>query len=232
MPQMLYLHGSGYTQDSFRAQAEAFPGSDPISLPGHPAGKALASVEECSQWLVRYIEWKGASPVVIAGNSLGGAIALHCALDVPEMVAGLVLIGSGARLRVSDEIFQMIDRDWPACIETLVDWALADGASDELRQRAAGWHRIVGRESTRCDYGACNTFDVIDRLGEIQCPALIIVGADDKMTPPKYSKFLHERLAGSVLEIVEDAGHVVMAEKPERVNAAIASFLATLTHPI
>jgi pimeloyl-ACP methyl ester carboxylesterase len=225
MPQLLYLHGSGYTQDSFSAQAEAFPGSDALSLPGHPAGEALRSVEECTQWLVRYLQWKRTGPAVLAGNSLGGAIALRCALDSPELVAGLVLIGTGARLRVSPEIFRMLDDDWPACIDTLADRGLASQASTQLRQRVADWHRVVGRESTRRDYGACHGFDVMDRLGEIRQPALILVGAQDQMTPPKYAKFLHERLAGSRLAIVEDAGHVVMAEQPTQVNAAIADFL-------
>lgn len=229
MTQLLYLHGSGYTEDSFQAQAGAFPGSDALSLPGHPAGEALGSVEECTQWLVRYLEWKRAGPAVIAGNSLGGAIALRCALDSPDLVAGLVLIGTGARLRVSHEIFRMLDDDWPACIDTLVDWALASQAPVELRQRVAQWHRIVGRESTRRDYSACDGFDVMDMLGELRLPALILVGVQDEMTPPKYSTFLHERLAGSTLEVVDDAGHVVMAEKPEQVNAAIAKFLDSLT---
>jgi pimeloyl-ACP methyl ester carboxylesterase len=228
MAQILYLHGSGYTQDSFRAQAEAFVGSDPLSLPGHPAGEALRSVEECSRWLARYVQWKRAGPAVLAGNSLGGAIALRCALDFPELVAGLVLVGTGARLRVSAEIFRMIDDDWPGCIDTLVDGALGSQAADELRKRAIGWHRMVGRESTRRDYTACDGFDVIDRLGELHHPTLILVGAQDQMTPPKYSTFLHERLAGSTLEIVENAGHVVMAEQPAQVNAAIARFLTQI----
>lgn len=228
MPQLLYVHGSGCTEDSFRDQVRAFPGSDALSLPGHPAGKPLGSVGECAAWLARYVEWKHAGKAVVAGNSLGGAIALRWALDRPEQAAGLILIGTGARLRVSADIFKMLDEDWPACIDTLVGWALSKGAPAELRERAKGWHLLVGRESTRADYAACNEFDVIERLGELRVPALILVGAEDTMTPPKYSTFLHERLAGSSLEMVQGAGHIVMAEKPAQCNAAIAGFLASL----
>lgn len=229
MPQLLYLHGSGYTQDSFQAQVEAFPGSDALSLPGHPFGEALGSVAECAQWLARYVDWKRSDRAVVAGNSLGGAIALQWALDYPDQAAGLILIGTGARLRVSPEIFDMLDRNWPACIDTLADWAVADSAPTTVRDRVKAWHIVVGRDSTRTDYAACNEFDVMDRIGEVRVPALIVVGDEDQMTPPKYSVFLHERLEGSALEIVPGAGHVVMAEKPETVNAAISAFLSSLS---
>jgi len=229
MPQLLYLHGSGYTEDSFREQVQAFPGSDALSLPGHPAGEALGSVAECAAWLARYLDWKRADRAVVAGNSLGGAIALQWAMDRPDQAAGLILIGTGARLRVSPEIFKMLDENWPACIDTLADWALASSATSQLRERVKTWHQTVGRESTRTDYAACNEFDVMDRIGDLRVPALIVVGAEDQMTPPKYSTFLHERLEGSALDIVPDAGHVVMAEKPDHVNAIIAAFLSSLS---
>ena len=229
MPPLLYLHGSGHTQDSFRAQVEAFPGSDALSLPGHPSGQALNSVVQCADWLARYLEWKRSDRAVVAGNSLGGAIALQWALDRPEQAAGLILIGTGARLRVSPDIFKMLDEDWPACIDTLTDWAVASAASVELRERIKGWHHTVGRDSTRADYAACNEFDVIDRLAEINVPALIIVGADDRMTPSKYSVFLNDHLKNSALEIVPGAGHVVMGEKPEQVNSAISAFISSLS---
>ena len=228
MPQLLYLHGSGYTEDSFRDQVRAFPGSDALSLPGHPAGQALGSVAECAGWLAKYTEWKHAGRVVVAGNSLGGAIALTWALEHPEQAAGLILIGTGARLRVSAEIFKQLDENWPACIDTLVDWAITASAPQELRARAKGWHVLVGRDSTRTDYAACNEFDVMSRLGELRLPALVLVGAEDRMTPVKYSTFLHEHIPGSTLEVVDDAGHLVMAEKPAQSNAAIAAFMRRL----
>jgi pimeloyl-ACP methyl ester carboxylesterase len=228
MPQLLYLHGSGYTQDSFQAQVQAFPGSDALSLPGHPSGEALGSVAECADWLARYVDWKRNDRAVVAGNSLGGAIALQWALDRPDQAAGLILIGTGARLRVSPEIFEMLDQNWPACIDTFAEWAVASTAPTQVRERVKAWHHRVGRDSTRTDYAACNDFDVMDRIADIRVPALVVVGGEDQMTPPKYSVFLHERLEGSTLVVVPGAGHVVMAEKPEAVNPAISAFLSSL----
>jgi len=228
MPQLVLIHGSGYTHDSFREQTAAFPEADATSLPGHPEGQALASVGEIADWLERYVRWKDRGPAVVAGNSLGGAIAMEWALRYPADAAGLILIGTGARLRVSQRIFELIDDRWPASIKTLVDFGLGPRASAELRSRACEWHRIVGQKSTRTDYAACNEFDAMDRVADINAPTLIVVGSEDKLTPPKFSRYLNEKIASSSLLEVEGAGHLVMAERPDIVNRAIRDFQATL----
>jgi len=226
-PRLFYVHGSGYTQDSFRAQAEAFPDSDAVSLPGHPAGEPLTAVGDMAEWLDKYINWAGAGKAVVAGNSLGGAIAMEWALRHPDHVAGLILIGTGARLRVGQAIFDMLDRQWPACIPAFVDYSLSPGAPADLRERVRQWHEVVGQKATRADYAACNEFDIMTRLAEISAPALIVVGGEDRLTPPKYSHYLHEHLPGSQFLEVPGAGHVVMAERPDRVNPVIEAFLRT-----
>lgn len=228
MERLLYVHGSGATQDSFLAQVEAFPGSDALSLPGHPKGEALTSVGDLADWLYKYIRWTGLRRAVVAGNSLGGAIALEWALRYPADVGGLILIGTGARLRVSPEIFDMLDNKWPQCIDAFADWELTKSAPADLRARFKQWHSLVGQKNTRLDFAACSGFDVMDRLAEIEAPTLIIVGTQDEMTPVKYSRYLHDHIKGSVLLEVEGAGHLVMAERPEPVNEAIKNFLARL----
>jgi pimeloyl-ACP methyl ester carboxylesterase len=221
MNRLVFVHGSGHTHESFSAQVEAFPGSDAVSLPGHPEGQALTSVGDCAVWLQKYLHWKGASKPIVAGNSLGGAIALEWALRYPADAGGLILLGTGARLRVAPAIFSMIDADWPACIETLVSYSVSKNAGAGLRDRVAGWHHVVGRASTRQDYADCDAFDAMDRIGTIDVPAMIVVGAEDVMTPLKYSTFLHDALKGSSLHVIDGAGHLAHAEKPETVNDLI-----------
>jgi len=226
---LFWIHGSGYTQDSFRAQVEAFPKSEALSLPGHPEGEPLTSVADMARWLARHVRESGNGKAVVGGNSLGGAIVLEWALQHPEQAAGLILIGTGARLRVSPAIFESIDNSWPACIEQLVDFAVSSNASAELRQHAREWHERVGQRATRLDYAACDEFDVMERLGQICVPTLIVVGSEDKLTPAKFSRFLHERIQGSELLEVPGAGHIVMAERPDVVNPAIGTFLEKIT---
>jgi pimeloyl-ACP methyl ester carboxylesterase len=221
MTPLLYVHGSGHTHESFEAQLAAFPDSDAVSLPGHPEGVALTSVADSAVWLAKYLRWRRADKAIVAGNSLGGAIAIEWALQYPEQVAGLVLLATGGRLRVSAEIFEMIDGQWPQCIDTLVEWSVAPSASSELRARMKEWHTTVGQASTRQDYANCNGWDAMDRLASIKVPTLIVVGSEDRMTPPKYSRTLHDKIAGSELAVIEDAGHMAHAEKAAEVNALI-----------
>lgn len=225
---LIFIHGSGHTHESFDAQVAAFAGADAVSLPGHPEGRALTTVGGYAVWLGKYVRWKGPDRALVAGNSLGGAIALEWALRYPEQVAGLVLLGTGARLRVADRIFEMIDDDWPACIETLAGYSLGPAATPELRARVVSWHHTVGRDATRADYAACNAFDVMDRVGSITAPTLIVVGDRDAMTPPKYATFLRERIAGSTLALIEGAGHLAHAESPDAVNERIRERFGSL----
>ena len=218
---MVFVHGSGHTHESFADQVAAFASADAVSLPGHPEGRPLSSVGDCAAWLAKYLQWKGTGKAIVGGNSLGGAIALEFALRFPERTAGLVLLGTGGRLKVSSEIFAMLDDKWPDCIDTIAGWSLAPDAPAELRTRLREWHLIVGREATRQDYANCNAFDVMDRLASLDVKTLIVVGSVDEMTPPKYSRFLNEKIAGSRLAIVDGAGHLAHAEKPQAVNELI-----------
>ena len=225
---IFWVHGSGYTQDSFREQVAAFPDSDAVSLPGHPRGEPLTTIGDMAEWLGKYIRWAGKGRAIVGGNSLGGAIAMEWALRFPEDAAGLILIGTGARLRVSAPIFDMVDNEWPAAIPKLADFALSANAPHELRQRAEEWHRTVGQKATRADYAACNAFDDMDRLPDIHVPTLIVVGSEDRLTFPKFSRYLNEHIAGSELLEVPGAGHVVMAERPDVVNPKIEAFVTSI----
>lgn len=225
MARILYLHGSGHTAEVFADQVLAFAGSEALVLPGHPAGVALDTVSELADWLAGDVTARSGEPAVICGNSLGAAVALEMSLSHPAQTAGLILIGGGARLRVGGQIFEMIDNDWPACIDQLVDISVDAGCPAALRQRLADMHDLVGQNTTRTDYAACNAFDVMDRVRGIAMPTLIIVGANDRMTPPKYSKFLHESIAGSKLVVIDGAGHLPHLEQPAAVNAAITGWL-------
>lgn len=225
MARILYLHGSGHTPASFANQVVAFTGTEALALPGHPDGEPLDTVDELADWLNGRITAASAGPAVVCGNSLGAAVALTAALSHPTAVTGLILIGGGARLRVGGQIFEMIDEGWPACIDSLVDLSVDAGCPSELRGQLADMHRIVGQSATRTDYAACNAFDVMDRVRDISVPTLIIVGANDRMTPPKYSTFLHESIAGSELVVIDRAGHLPHLEQPAAVNTAIRNWL-------
>lgn len=203
----------------------AIAGSDAISLPGHPSGQALETVDAYSAWFQRYAAWALEGPLVVVGNSLGGAVAMRWALDFPNRTAALVLIGTGARLRVSDRIMAMVEHQWPACIDGLVDAELAPDAESELRERVRSWHITVGQESTARDFRACDRFDIMNQVCSIEAPTLVMVGSRDQLTPVKYARYLHDKISRSRLAVVEGAGHLTMTERPSETTACIRGFL-------
>ncbi|HKC63937.1 MAG TPA: alpha/beta hydrolase, partial [Pyrinomonadaceae bacterium] len=60
---------------------------------------------------------------------------------------------------------------------------------------------------------------------EIAVPALIIVGSEDKLTPPRDAELMHKGIRGSQIEIIEGASHLSNLEQPEQFNRAIKDFL-------
>ena len=89
--------------------------------------------------------------------------------------------------------------------------------------------RTVPADVTIGDFQACDAFDVMARLGEIRIPALVIGGSADQMAPPKYADYLAAHLPRARRVAIEGAGHMVHAERPREVNAAIRGFLTELT---
>jgi pimeloyl-ACP methyl ester carboxylesterase len=230
---LVFVHGSGGTGRVWKYQTEHFPGSVAVTLPGHPDGDPCESIGEATSWLRSELGNEADSvPLVLVGHSLGGAIALQYALDHRDEVAGIVLVGSGARLRVHPATLTAMEQaiDRPESFPEMIDESYRKVAPEfaaELRELSIA----LGPAPFFNDLRACDQFDVIDRLGEIDVPTLAIAGTEDVMTPPKYSTFLEERMPDASVQIIEGGTHFVFAEYPEEVNQAIAEFTASLAGP-
>jgi pimeloyl-ACP methyl ester carboxylesterase len=81
------------------------------------------------------------------------------------------------------------------------------------------------QQVTLADYEASLTFDVRDRLGEINVPTLIAVGEQDRITPPLLSRELHAGIPNSMFELQQGAGHMLPMEAPQEYNALVANWL-------
>lgn len=201
-----------------------------LDLPGHgrSSGQGRSSIAAYAQVVVDWMSAVGLSRAVWVGHSMGGAIAQWAALHHPERVAALVLIATGARLRVSPEILEGLRTDFQRTVDRITEWSW--GISPPARWVENTRHLLLSTDPALIegDYRACDAFDVMDRLGEIRAPTLVIGGTADRMTPIKYAEYLAAHIPGARLVRVEGAGHMVMLEQPEVVAAAIRDFLAGL----
>ena len=163
-------------------------------------------------------------PAVVSSvkKQMQGIVA---ATEIPE---ALMLIGSGARLRVNPRLIQELESDFEATVREVTEQCYGPKSSEEMIK--SGAEQMLGEkpEVVLNDFKACDQFDRMDRISRIKHHTLVICGQEDLMTPPQYSHYLADNLQNATLRIIEGAGHMVMLENAFKVNAAILKFLATI----
>jgi 3-oxoadipate enol-lactonase len=174
----------------------------------------------------------------VIGLSLGGMMAQELALRHPHRVLSLVLSNTLARC---DEWFShLLDAfclirkqvpDTPRFFEAVLPWLVSHryfeqpGTVEWLKalffrnpypQKAEGFYRQIE---------AIRTHNVLDRLGQVRCPALVVAGEDDTLTPPRYARRMIERLPQARLEVLPGVGHAPPIEAPRPFNRLLSEFL-------
>ena len=165
---------------------------------------------------------------ILAGHSMGGALAQLYALQNSDKLSGLVLVATGAKLRVAEMVFELLDTDFEGYLCAVEEFMFHKNTSRDLVEASVVEVRKCPVPVIRRDYELCNAFNVMGQLKEIQIPTLIVVGAQDMMTPVKYSQNLHGQIENSKLIVIENAGHSVMMEQFSKVNQGIFSWANNL----
>jgi pimeloyl-ACP methyl ester carboxylesterase len=230
-PPLVFIHGAGGTHLHWPPQARRIDGYriHAIDLPAHGKSNGIGSqtIAGYARSVVDFLDLLKINAAVIVGHSMGGGIALSLALDFPKRVLGLGLVGTGARLRVAQQILDGASRaeTFPNAVTLINDWEFSPSVRPRLKELARQRMAEIRPAVLHGDFTACNAFDVMDRLGEITVPTLILCGADDRMTPPKYSEHLHGQIAGSKFAAIPNAGHMAMLEQPEFFTQTLKEFL-------
>lgn len=227
---IVFIHSSGGSANYWKAQVQGLSerlNTVAVDLPGHGrSGKdGKNTVADYARAVVEFIEAADIPHPIPCGLSIGGAIVLQLLLDHAKQFQAGILIGSGAKLKVLPMIFEAIEKDYSGLVEMLCKFAASGKTAPEViqpfRDGLQKCHPLV----TLGDFQACNRFDVIDRLAEINVPVMVISAQDDKLTPPKYADFLESAIPDTTRAHIPDAGHIAPLEKPGEVNQAIIEFL-------
>jgi pimeloyl-ACP methyl ester carboxylesterase len=176
--------------------------------------------------------------LILCGASMGGIVAMQVAHQAPQRIRGLALLGSSARPETEEiralreaaiglfsdgRAAEVLRANVPlafhtsrtrdqALVQSYLDFVLAAGAQQLIRQNRA----IMARPDAR------------RHLPGLRCPALVMCGNEDLLTPPEHSREIAELLPQVQLEILEQCGHMLTMEQPERVNALLLQWLALL----
>lgn len=228
-PTLVLIHGAGGSRLHWPSELRRLPNANvyTLDLPGHgrSAGSAYDRVFTYAKTLIDFLDVTNISKAILLGHSMGGAIAQTTALNHPERVSGLVLIGAGAKLRVAPALLENVQKDFQASLDLLTRWLWADHAPQELVQRGREALNQVSAQTLYNDFLACDNFDLMAQLAEIDTPTLVIVGSADRLTPPKYARYLVEQLSAARLVTIKDGGHMVALEQPTQVAQAVADFI-------
>lgn len=235
-PPLVLIHGAGGTHLYWPPEIRRLRGYCvyAIDLPGH--GKSSTSdgqqsISEYARSLVQWLESLQLRRAVLIGHSMGSAIALALAIQYPEYVVGLGLLGAGARLRVLPELLAYItdQTTFYKATDLLVTCSFGASAPTHLVELASRRLLETRQSVLYGDLVACDRFDMMDQLGNVAQPTLVMCGAEDQMTPLRYAQYLAGAIPNARLSIVPDAGHMVMLEKPDLVADSLHSFLQDIT---
>jgi pimeloyl-ACP methyl ester carboxylesterase len=229
-PPILLIHGAGGSRLDWPGVLRRLPGRKvlTVDLPGHgkSTGPGRERMVDYAADLAGLLEGLAICRVIVVGHSMGGAVGLQLALAYPDRIAGLILLGAGARLRVHPDILNCIMSDPVSTTALIVSQEYAEGTPRASLDRGQRLMQAVDPNVIFGDLKACDRFDVMAQLGQIAAPALVIVGAEDRLTPVKYSEYLARNIPRAQLVVIEHAGHMVMLEQPEAVSIAVQEWLS------
>jgi pimeloyl-ACP methyl ester carboxylesterase len=239
-PTVVFIHGAEHDHCVWVLQSRylAHHGRSvlAVDLPGHgrSEGPPLTSIEAMADWVVALLNAAGAPKAALVGHSMGSLIAVECAARHPLRVSRIALIGTAFPMRVSPELLDATRDAEPLAQDMVNIWSHAAYAHYPSNPGPGFWVmgenlRLMQRQKPgvmHIDFAACNNYaNGAAAAAQVACPALLVLGKRDVMTPPRAAK----ALAGALREVrtveIGGSGHALMAEKPDEVLDALVTFL-------
>jgi pimeloyl-ACP methyl ester carboxylesterase len=201
------------------------------------AGPALARVEDMADWVLALMTAAGVSRAALAGHSLGSLIALEAAARAPDRATHLALLGTCVPMPVPQALLDLSLSKLPAAIDRVVSFSFSTLAAKPSYPGPGVWlrgaarslmHQVVAHQQNQLlfhtDFSACNNYaHGLDAAMQLGCPAALVLGEFDQMTPPKAATEVAQHLKATVHTVA--AGHFLMQESPDPVLNALRALL-------
>ena len=241
-PLLVFLHGIGGNRGNWRDQLPVFAADftavawDARGYGGSDDDDGPLDFADFSGDLLRVLDHFGAERAHLCGLSMGGRVAMDFHDRHPGRVASLTLCDTQPglaqmpaekrrefiRLRQEPLRAGKTPADIaPEVARSLVGPRAVPGAFDRLVESMAALHPASYLKTIEASFLYERTPD----LERIRVPTHIVVGADDRLTPPDIARAMARRIAGARLSVIADAGHLANLEQPQRFNDAVLGFL-------
>src|SRR5215218_2637265 len=235
-PTIVLLHGAGldHTTWALHSRWYAHHGYGVLApdLPGHgrSSGAALPTIADMADWTAALLDAAGAAKARLVGHSMGSLIALETAARHPAKVSALSLIGTAATMTVGPDLLKAAEANDHDAVDMVSIWGLGFQAGLGGSLAPGLWmHTGAQRVLERCrpgvlfnDLSACNAYQgALAAAAQIKVPATLILGERDMMTPARAGKTLAAATPNSRTVLLPGAGHMIMAEAPDELLAAL-----------
>jgi 3-oxoadipate enol-lactonase len=242
---VIFLHGFPFDKTMWHGQIEHLKHAYRlISIDIRGFGKSIDEDSELSidlfgDDLIALMNHLCIKKAVLCGLSMGGYIALNVQQRFPGRAEALILCDTQCKADTSDEKQNRMETI--KAVQSDGTTAFNEGFIKKVFHKDSLKHRKDAVKQLRTVVFA-NTPHIIcqglgalagrsetcSMLGTINIPTLIICGRDDEVTPPALSEYMHENIKGSMLRILEEAGHVSNLEQPAEFNKQLSAFLSSL----
>jgi pimeloyl-ACP methyl ester carboxylesterase len=230
---LVFIHGSGGDHTNWIRQYTLLKNAFNIAaldLPGHgrSEGPGEQDVSAHVEWVKKILDGLKIVKPVLIGHSLGAAIALSFVIRYDTVAAAVVPVAGGVKMPVNPVILEGFLKDPASVIGMAAKFSIAKQNREKFSGLIAESLSRINPGIIHGDFSACNSLNITEAVAGIRIPALVICGAEDKMTPPSLSQFISDRIPGARLTLIEGAGHFVMMENPEAFNVALTDFVNPL----
>lgn len=239
-PTILFVHGAGMDHSIWTLQARYFAhhgvNAVAVDLPGHgrSQGTPIESIEAMADWLAKVSVELGIDHIKFVGHSMGALICLEAARRHSNIVDGLALLGVAPAMPVHPALLDAAKANQPLAAELVTSWGHGPAGHFGGNRAPGGWlmghaQRLLEQASEDVlhnDLAACNNYGGGEQAAAaIQCPALVVVGDQDRMTPAKQGAKLAKAMPSADLVTIQGSGHLMMVENPDAtLDALIGAF--------
>ena len=228
---LVLIHGAGGDHLSWPSQIRRLAGYRVYTpdLPGHGKSRrhGLQRISAYAEIVINLLNQLELPRVFLCGHSMGGAIVLWIAVNHPDRIQGLILIGTGARLPVNLTLIEDLAdaKVYAAAVDNICRWSFGLHTDPRLINTVKKQMLKTRPSVLQGDYRACDAFNISDQLDQVQVPTLIVVGEQDKMTPLRFSEELERGIQDADLVILPQTGHMLPLEKPQSTANLARTFL-------
>jgi len=243
---VVLIHGYPFNRSLWNEQVEALSSTCRVIAPdlrgfGESDAAATATMNEMAHDVAQLMDHLEITQAAIGGLSMGGYVALAFYKQFPSRVRALVLADTRAQADNEEakqnreqQARKALDEGMAGIADSMLPKLLTPetvSKHPEIVKRVRDMMLKTKPEGAAAALrGMAERDDQTDLLAKVAVPSLILVGAEDAITPVADSEKMHQAIAGSRLVVIENAGHVSNLERTEQFNEAMLGFMKELTN--